>query len=460
MRELVSSIKVPLSILVRVFIYIIVFLSFLQIMNVISLDTETSLQLYGIGSVLLLLHLNIIKIQKFSPSYTVVLYTIFTHFGFGMVYLVTIKYEFVNFLMLRSHLYLEYLPTVFAISFVGVSSFFSGWSIKQILSKGKMGTKKTKSIHSKRFSDKLRSTYLIISTFISYGFAITLLGIVLRGGLLSIGYIEIKEALSVSFYSYLQMLFWISIVPIAVLGDKKTFILNSMPIILITVLLLATGNRNDILYPLSIAFSLYCLVHKKVPTKLLIVGLIIVFIINPAIAATRKEGLFSLSDLSFGFIDATREMGGQVSPFSIVIHFVENGMQKMHGLSMILPTLAVLNLNIFYTTSEYLNSLYHIPNVIALHNHYGRAFSMIAEMWINFGVVGVALVYGIYGYLSNKIEKATLTHKELIFYGQFSVLMMYWVRNALMFNILLIIFSISMYLVAVFTTKVRNSINE
>ncbi|MCY9006775.1 O-antigen polysaccharide polymerase Wzy [Peribacillus frigoritolerans] len=448
-----------LDLLSRLILFILAIFSVILILKSTNLNIEVILVIYGIGAIFLVIQLNTIPIQKFGPAYSIMLYTILTQFGFAIVYLIANKDVYINELYVNRHLYINYLPQVFAISFVGCYSFFIGIRSSEVFGiKQKKEEKSELTTRTILFRKRLRENYLFISTIIIYIFAIVLLAVTVKEGLLYKDYSVVKEVFGEkSFLAYLQNFFWVAVIPIALLGENKTFKINIIPMGIIILILLLTGNRNDVLIPLAIGFSIYCLVKKRVPKILLYIGLLILFVINPAISATRKDGGLSLTDLSWGFSDALIEMGGQVNPFTVVVFLVENGFDKLHGLSLILPTISIFNLNIYYSTSDFLNSVFHIPNILALQDHYGQAFSMMGEMWLNFGVIGVVACYYIYGYYSNKIEKSSLSSVQLIFYGQFSILMMYWVRNSLMFNIIIIIFSVLLYSIIWLLSNFRKS---
>ncbi|EGI2115006.1 O-antigen polysaccharide polymerase Wzy [Listeria monocytogenes] len=422
----------------------------------IQLDTSKALLIYGVGAFLLIICLNIIKIQKFGPAYTIILYTIVTHFGYPIVYLIQGN-ELLIQITSNRHLYVQYLPHVLALSFIGCYSFIIGWQFKQ---KIRISNNKPKRLTTSNLLDKqqvspLEKYYLIISTSMIFAFCIILTINVLQGNLLSVGYAGVKDWLATRpLLAYMQRMFWVSLIPVVVFKNKRFLKLNMIPVCIILVLLLLTGNRNDILYPLAIAFSLYCLVNKVVPKLPLLIGVIILFVINPAIAASRKEAGISLHNLSWGFSDAIIEMGGQVNPFSIIFYLVHNGLEFTKGLTIILPSISILNLNLFYSTSDYLNSIYYVPKLLASLNHFGQAFSMIGEMYLNFGIIGIIVCFCLYGFFANRIENKSLTGIRLVFYGQFSVLMMLWVRNSLMFNITILLFSLLLYLISWFSHQI------
>jgi oligosaccharide repeat unit polymerase len=378
--------------------------------------------------------------QKFGPAYSIILYTIFTHFGYSIALIFTSYDELIKVLSNNRHLYIEYLPRVMSISYLAILAFIIGWHTdKFIVMKNKSKRLRTD------ISSNHKSTYVKVSTVVVYLYFAILIYYALSYGIIGQSYIIVKEVFASQFLSYLQRLFWVATVPLVIFAKKRDFLINAAPLTGIFAILMLTGNRNDILIPLVVGFSVFTLKNRKLLKVPLIIGLFTVFILNPLISEIRQAGIFTINSISNGIEAALLEMGLQVNPFSIIMYLTENGVNPMRGLTILLPSFAILNLNFLYTTNDFLSSMYNVQRLLENQNHLGQAFSMIGEMWINFGVLGAVLVYFAFGKFSRKMEKKITTDYDLLIYGQIALIMMYWVRNLILFNIILVIFSIALH---------------
>lgn len=434
----------PISITFKIFTFIIsivvFFFSLLILTEIYKPDILYALIIYCLGAFGLIISINNTDMQKFGPAYSIILYTIFTHFGYSIALIFTSHDELVKVISNNRHLYIEYLPRVMSISYLSVLAFIVGWHTDRFI---------VTKIKDKRYrtdiSSNHKNIYVKVSTMVVYSYFAVLIYYALSYGIIGQSYIMVKEVLASQFLGYLQRLFWVATVPLVIFAKKRDYLINVAPLTGIFVILMLTGNRNDILIPLVVGFSLFTLKNRKLLKVPLVVGLFTVFIINPLISEIRQVGIFTINSISNGIEAALLEMGLQVNPFSIIMYLTENGVNHMRGLTIILPSFAILNLNFFYTTNDFLLSIYNVQKLLANQNHMGQAFSMIGEMWINFGVLGAVLVYFGFGKFSRKMEKRIKNDYDLLIYGQIALIMMYWTRNLILFNIILVIFSIALH---------------
>lgn len=390
------------------------------------------LVVYGVFAIVLMVYLCISDIRLFSPFFIVVLYTIVSHFGFTIVALVQsdMVYQYLN---TNRHVYFEYLAQALQIATVGTSFLIIGYKVKSA------------KIHNKSEIDQdneflqnncKKDKYINFALLVYYVYAFMLLYIALKYNLFSAGYSTVKRVLSSgAVIVHFKTLFWVATLPISVFFDKTVLKKAITPIIIIFFVFMFTGNRNDVLYPLAIGYSLYCYKNKKTSKIVNTVALIILFVINPAISDNRASGDLLGATYSFKFVDAIMEMGGQIRPLTVTLSlFYQGVIPHLWGMSIILPTIADLNMGLLYSGNTFRASLNYIPNILALDNHYGQGYSMISELWLNYGLIGVILICFFIGYKCASVEKREVDDKTLIRYGGWAMMLFYWARNSLQMN--------------------------
>ena len=144
-------------------------------------------------------------------------------------------------------------------------------------------------------------------------------------------------------------------------------------------------------------------------------------------------------------VDAIMEMGGQINPLTVTVSLFDRGIiSHMYGLTLLLPTIADINLGLIYSGNMYRSSIYYVPNILSLDNHYGQGYSMISELWLNFGLIGVMIICFSIGYVCSSYEQSHMNSNQMIKYGGFSLMLFYWVRNSLQMNIEIVILTFIM----------------
>lgn len=428
--KLFASPIMLIILLVQIFLYVFNSNTYSQLM----------MTQYGIIAILLVFYLNLSEIRLFSPFYIIVLYTVMSHFGFAFVRLINPALVD-QYLRINRHVYLTQLPRALQIACIGIILMIMGYNSWR--RRDKKIDEDNKEERNEEIKLSVRQKYIYLCTAIYYIYAITLLVLSISNNLFGANYSTVKRVLmSSSIITHMKTLFWVATIPLAVFIDKRVIKSIAIPAFIITFVLMFTGNRNDVLYPLAIGYSLYCYKNKKTNKWVNAIALIVLFVINPTIAENRANGDLLSASYSLNISRAIMEMGAQIRPLTVIIDLVSrDAISLMCGMTMIIPTLAELNLGILYSGSAYRSSLYYIPNILALDNHYGQGFSMISEFWLNFGIVGVAILCFFIGVCCAKYEKRLSNDEMLIKYGAWALLLFYWVRNSLMMNFEIVLFA-------------------
>lgn len=427
-------------------------------------DVKTVMKIYGGLSMLLLIYTFFEKnITTLGCAHIFILYILVSSFGYDLLVLFGGDLFFDTISSIR-HAYLDYFNKANALCYIGVAVLVYGISSIQ-----KSNISDPITLKKRLSFDSLeRRLYLQLCLAIISLYSFILLMSVVTGRLPLTNYADVKDWFSTQpFLSYLLRLAWVAIPTYIYFAEsKQEYISFFIPLGIMFLILMITGNRNEILYPAAVAVGIsiwkrcYFQGKTKLP-KLIIVGiLIVVFVLNPLISSTRQSGL-SISNLitgSFGVSDVLLELGQQLNPFSIILYALDQEITSFkYGMTLIVPTVSILSLNLMWGTSIFNDSIEYNPTVVLNHlGHYGRGFSCIAEFYYNFGMIGMIVCLFIIGRYMGKRENATFSKRKILFYFQIMPLLMVFSRNILGYNVLIIIFALALNLLVQFIAQTRN----
>lgn len=414
-----------------------------------SISVKNGMVIYGVLSIVLLVKTFISKnITTLGPAHILILYTLVSSFGYDMLVLFGGDFYFNTVSSIR-HAYMDYFNKANAICFIGTTVLL--YAVTSIRKHSFNDSAELKKHFSFDFYE--RKLYLKVSFLIVSLYSLILLLAAVTGKLPLTSYADVRDWLSTQpFLSYLLRLTWVSIPTYFFFAEsRQEYFMFFVPLGIMFFILMITGNRNEILYPTAVAIGVfiwkrYHFQDKHKLPKIIIVGaLIVVFILNPLISSTRKNGL-SISVLltgSFGVSDALLELGQQLNPFSIILYALDQGITSYkYGMTFIVPTISILSLNLVWGTSLYNNSIDYNPTILLNSlGHYGRGFSFIAEFYYNFGLLGMVICMFILGRYMGKRENATLSKRKLLFYFQIMPFYMIISRNICGYNIVIIVFA-------------------
>ena len=233
--------------------------------------------------------------------------------------------------------------------------------------------------------------------------------------------------------NYSQIGYWIASIFICACGTKKQIGISFFIFLIPSVILVVAGNRNDIMFPLLIGLGLYYLRFKKVPKSIIILILVFIFIMFPLIIQLRNGVITQNTGATLiysSFItriaETFFELGGQLHAVSNMFEWLNNGESKAYGLTYIYGFMASLfgalipEIRVFFEGSRYYLSE-RLPSL---------GFAMSAEVYFNFGILGVIIVYWLIGMYISKYETRERTEKELIKYGFVMLWLLILVRNS------------------------------
>lgn len=160
-------------------------------------------------------------------------------------------------------------------------------------------------------------------------------------------------------------------------------------------LLLVAGNRGEILYALASALGIYTLRFGsgKISKKMLFASLLIVFLLIPIIKNTRHTsfGEGSLSEISIDALEPIVEMGHQIRPLTYTVIWIASGQEFGKGITYWIPVQRQISLLVPFMDridiTDYEGGLYDIKDRLPR-----QGYSVIAEAYINFGIVGTIVI--------------------------------------------------------------------
>lgn len=437
--------------------------SFILVIDSDIVSTIMSMKIYGfLGIVVLFKIFSSYKITNLAPAQILILYTVVSCFGYDILVLFGGESMFNTISMIR-HAYMEYFSLANALYFLGVSFLILG-----MLSIHKINDDSEILRENLLVTNYERDLYIKISFTIVLLYSVVLLVSVISGRLPLTNYADVREWFSTQpILSYLLRLAWVAIPTYFYFADSRNeYFKFCFPVGIMFVILMLTGNRNEILYPLAVAIGVFVWKRfhikgkQKLPKFIVIGALFIIFVLNPLISSTRQSG-FNFQTLitgSFGIESALSELGQQLNPFSIILYALDKGITSFkYGMTYIVPSVSILSLNLIFGTSYYNSSIDYNPTIILNSlGHYGRGFSYIAEFYLNFGILGIVVCMFLIGRYLGKRENATFSSRKLLFYFQIMTFFMITSRNICGYNIIVILFAIALNLF-VRTLVTRNS---
>ena len=455
--------KIIVRTMCNVYLTFMTILSLVIISNSETIATQTAMSLYGLAAVILIVRISVSnKMVLFGPAYIIMMYTIVSNFGYDIL---VMAFPDVMYPMISSirHAYTEFFNQANALYYLGTISFVFGFElIKVNHPAAKAEIKKL----CDSFSPGEKSLYMKLSLAFIYIYVVYLVFEVITGRLPLTNYLAVKDYMSTNTaLMYMLRITWISMPTYMFFAEHTMKDLSPfIPVVGgMFVILMFTGNRNEILYPLAMTMGVFIwkrryLEGKGVPQYFIPASLFLVFVLNPMISNSRKVGFNTLLSGSYGFVESLMEMGQQLNPFSIILSALERGQYSFqNGMTIIVPCVSVLSLNLLYGTKMYQSSEYNPTYVLHQLGHKGRGFSYIAEMYINFGLIGTVISFFLFGMYSGRVESGKCGKNVLLFYFQISTLFMLWVRNTLSLNIVIVVFAVLFQLFVRDFSEIKNN---
>lgn len=241
-------------------------------------------------------------------------------------------------------------------------------------------------------------------------------------------------------YSYVLIVFYVGTLYLTAAGEIKKSKIGWMMWVLITIIFAANGNKGEFMYALLAVMGMKGIQGNKISGKMIILIGVMVFLIIPTITALRDVGIVgNLSAASINYVDAFAEMGMQIRTSVYVLNDMDNGIYGMlYGQSYYRPVLNILNpFGSHMTATGFLREMYK-----------GYGFNQVIESYLNFGLLGVFLYFGLVGYVLAKYECKVNNDVDVAFLGTITCILINATRNYFAFVPGQIVMVTVIYLVA------------
>ena len=228
-----------------------------------------------------------------------------------------------------------------------------------------------------------------------------------------------------TFWSLIVMFTNIGIVFCFASGNRKNKNIFYIIFGFIALIILGTGNKGEILYPLLAVFGININKNGKIDKKIIITGLIILLVIIPSITLLRYDGVLkSNSTLFLSLAGAFIEMGAQLRLSVFILDGIGTGsMGFIGGYSYISPFI-----NIIDNIIPFISGLSMPQTYASWENFYKYGFSQVAESYANFGIYGVIIFHLLLGRLVSFFD-LTNDPRKLCLYGAWVTLFIIMTRN-------------------------------
>lgn len=255
--------------------------------------------------------------------------------------------------------------------------------------------------------------------------------IVYSDGLWLAGYSSTLSTLdNNSVYGFTVIITSLSIALLIGGGTKKAIYLGLVLYFIISLLHFSMGNRGEVMYAAVICFALYSIRFKTIKLRHVIIGVFVAIILIPLVRFARelKMNLYTLNPLR-SFLDVLCEEGIEISPFTYTVQCVETKYGHAYGLTYLNDFLDFLCRR-FGTNSPIAVKKNIIKEIMP---YSGMAYSMVAELYYNFGVVVAAVIYSIFAQALKKLDAdiyyGNISDKKKIFFSMVMVEMINLTRN-------------------------------
>lgn len=285
-----------------------------------------------------------------------------------------------------------------------------------------------------------------LGVFLIAAFAVYLTVLFLLGAV-PMTYLAFKDWAGSRFFNYLRYGYWFGAILVASGGSPRLVRLGAVAAIPPSLILVATGNRNDVLYPLLLAVSLYFLRRRGKPWIPLGLTALAVLLVSPMISGSRATGVrLTESGSPWALVAASlEELGAQVRPVTIMLNWLHQGEPLAYGGTYAFPLGALATRWADPSvTSEFLESRYSLETRLS-----GLGFSMPGELFFNFSFAGVLAGYLFSGVILARLELQADSVDGLVRYGFVALVLLHLQRNS--FGFLGIV--IGLFAIIVFTER-------
>lgn len=380
------------------------------------------------------------------------LYTVLVHNGFVIAYFFDKNY--ITFQSAASMAFVNnpYYEKAIVISNIIIFSFvfFSEFSTPQSYYYPKRASEVVETINY----EGIQWANIVAISVISLG-TIYLAYLVVSKGLWFIGYVNVMNVTDENgLYSHSVILTSLAIALLLSVGTKKGIRFGLVIYAINAMLHFSMGNRGEVFYAAVVCFALYSIRFKTIKLKHVIVAGVAVIIIIPFVRVARELKLDSYTLNPFtSFLDVLCEEGLEISPFTYTVQYLENGNKHVFGMTYI-----------NYLTDFFLRRIgFRSPLMIEKYMvrsfmpYQGMGYTMVCELYYNFGVFGACILFGLIGQMIKNIDGKSyfnkLSDRDRVFFSMIMVEMINLTRNDCSTLPVYLAYSIVLLLVFRFASK-------
>lgn len=367
------------------------------------------------------------KIMTLGITSVLFLYFTITHFGATTIYSINPESIYTNF---RTHQYVwlssDNITAAILYSILGQIAFILS---SEFFFNGKLNPKNNNTKKSLNRSIWLPRIGLIFLYSVTLYFIFN----ILTGAIsLTSSYSNFIEwRLESVFFTYAIYLLATGFIFVISSGTISQIKHGLIVYLVISVILLLTGNKGEVLYAILTGVGVYYSRGKKIPKRLYIIGVLVFFVILPFVTETRSGSILnSLDQLKVDITGPFIEIGWQMRTVERVISWIKNGENYLFGVSYIAPIQRIIS-------SFTLGLIPRIP-ISDVPWAFGErlpgwGFSQVAESYYNFSIFGPILFYSIQGAFTKIAENESRNVYKKAFYSSIAVILMILNRNRFTF---------------------------
>lgn len=253
-------------------------------------------------------------------------------------------------------------------------------------------------------------------------------------GILPIGvtYEAFKAAtLELSGYAYVLFALTSGLTMVAATGNRRELSIGILWFLVSGVILLATGNRGEVLYPVAAAVAVVTRRGYRPNLGAVFTFFVTLFFIVPFIRDIRNDPPSAVSGamLRLQFTEPIVEIGFQLRTVVATLNWTFGGEQFANGGTYMLPILrGASRIFPFIETPALQGNQMYIAGRLPT-----QGYSVIAEAYFNFGLLGILIVPAIIAAILVLLGERSTNSRSLAFAGAISGILITNVRNSFLF---------------------------
>lgn len=385
----------------------------------------------------------IIYVNKSGFAFVYLIYLSLAHFG---IYFVTL---FVNDPFIEYQGEFEWYYRDFKNLLILVILSLTIFSYTSVLISFRLKNNKNKLIE---YVNKGNKYFFNIGIIFIILFTINFLMYIATGQIKLFGnYSEFHEGMSeLPFYSYA-----ITFLSIGIAFTFSNVSKNNIKLLLLilsipTILLLLTGNRGEIMYPLFASVGVLIIRNFKFKKVFVLIIAFVFFVLIPIVKEVRVLNTKNINDIQINWFSSFIELGYTLRPFGYTKLWINHGESLAYGMSYVAPFQRMLaNMLPSIDKIDYEMELYGFRYRLP-----GMGYSVISESYYNFGSVGIIIVMSIIAFLCYKMA-ATNNFERLSLFTAIVSILLNNIRNAFSFVPGQIIIVIFIYLMIIYFSKIK-----